>query len=129
VVAVVGENGAGKTTLVKLLRKLYEPTGGRILVDGRPLGRMDADAWRPRLAGGLPGATAAGRGARGPSQAAPPRRGAPAPASPSPTCPGWTTSRRWPPPSAGPGPATWSTTWPAGSTPRSARPGRPGAES
>src|SRR5205807_396472 len=34
VVAVVGENGAGKTTLVKLLAKLYEPTSGRILVDG-----------------------------------------------------------------------------------------------
>jgi ATP-binding cassette subfamily B protein len=51
VVAVVGENGAGKTTLVKLLCKLYEPTSGRILVDGRPLGRMDADAWRSRLAG------------------------------------------------------------------------------
>jgi ATP-binding cassette, subfamily B, bacterial len=51
VVAVVGENGAGKTTLVKLLAKLYEPTSGRILVDGRPLHRMDADAWRSRLAG------------------------------------------------------------------------------
>jgi ATP-binding cassette subfamily B protein len=51
VVAVVGENGAGKTTLVKLLCKLYEPTSGRILVDGRPLGGMDADAWRSRLAG------------------------------------------------------------------------------
>src|SRR5581483_6797021 len=34
VVAIVGENGAGKTTLVKLLSKLYEPTSGRILVDG-----------------------------------------------------------------------------------------------
>ena len=51
VVAVVGENGAGKTTLVKLLCKLYEPSGGRILVDGRPLGRMPADEWRDRLAG------------------------------------------------------------------------------
>jgi ATP-binding cassette subfamily B protein len=51
VVAVVGENGAGKTTLVKLLCKLYEPTSGRILVDGRPLEGMDADAWRSRLAG------------------------------------------------------------------------------
>ena len=40
VVAVVGENGAGKTTLVKLLSKLYEPTAGRILVDGADLGRM-----------------------------------------------------------------------------------------
>jgi ATP-binding cassette subfamily B protein len=51
VVAVVGENGAGKTTLVKLLCKLYEPTGGRILVDGVPLDRMAADEWRARLAG------------------------------------------------------------------------------
>ncbi len=51
VVAVVGENGAGKTTLVKLLSKLYEPTAGRILVDGAPLARMPADEWRERLAG------------------------------------------------------------------------------
>jgi ATP-binding cassette, subfamily B, bacterial len=51
VVALVGENGAGKTTLVKLLCKLYEPTSGRVLVDGRPLERIDADAWRSRLAG------------------------------------------------------------------------------
>ncbi|MCB9082458.1 MAG: ABC transporter ATP-binding protein [Lewinellaceae bacterium] len=32
--ALVGENGAGKTTLVKLLARLYDPTEGRILVDG-----------------------------------------------------------------------------------------------
>ncbi len=51
VVALVGENGAGKTTLVKLLSKLYEPTGGRILVDEVELGRMPADAWRARLSG------------------------------------------------------------------------------
>jgi ATP-binding cassette subfamily B protein len=51
VVAIVGENGAGKTTLVKLLCKLYEPTSGRILVDGLPLARMPADEWRSRLAG------------------------------------------------------------------------------
>ena len=51
VVALVGENGAGKTTLVKLLCKLYEPTAGRILVDGAPLNRMTADSWRARLAG------------------------------------------------------------------------------
>ncbi|GHB63151.1 ABC transporter ATP-binding protein [Persicitalea jodogahamensis] len=35
--ALVGENGAGKTTLVKLLSRLYEPTEGRILLDGLPL--------------------------------------------------------------------------------------------
>jgi ATP-binding cassette subfamily B protein len=51
VVAVVGENGAGKTTLVKLLSKFYEPTSGRILVDGASLAQMPADEWRSRLAG------------------------------------------------------------------------------
>jgi ATP-binding cassette subfamily B protein len=51
VVAVVGENGAGKSTLVKLLAKLYEPTTGRILIDGAELARMAADEWRERLAG------------------------------------------------------------------------------
>jgi ATP-binding cassette subfamily B protein len=51
VVAIVGENGAGKTTLVKLLCRLYQPTRGRILVDGVELGRMPVDAWRRRLAG------------------------------------------------------------------------------
>ena len=33
-IALVGENGAGKTTLVKLLARLYDPTSGRILLDG-----------------------------------------------------------------------------------------------
>ncbi len=33
-VALVGENGEGKTTLVKLIARLYEPTGGQILLDG-----------------------------------------------------------------------------------------------
>jgi ATP-binding cassette subfamily B protein len=51
VVALVGENGAGKTTLVKLLCKLYEPSAGRILVDGTPLARLRAEEWRGRLAG------------------------------------------------------------------------------
>jgi ATP-binding cassette subfamily B protein len=51
VVAVVGENGAGKSTMVKLLAKLYEPTSGRILVDGAELARMPAEGWRERLAG------------------------------------------------------------------------------
>ncbi len=51
VVAIVGENGAGKSTLVKLLCRLYRPTGGRILVDGVELARMPAESWRERLAG------------------------------------------------------------------------------
>lgn len=33
-IALVGENGAGKTTIVKLLSRLYDPTEGRILIDG-----------------------------------------------------------------------------------------------
>jgi ATP-binding cassette, subfamily B, bacterial len=51
VVAIVGENGAGKTTLVKLLCQLYQPTRGRILVDGVDLARISPEDWRGRLAG------------------------------------------------------------------------------
>ena len=51
VVAIVGENGAGKTTLVKLLCRLYQPTTGRILMDGVELARMPPDTWRSRLSG------------------------------------------------------------------------------
>ncbi len=40
-IALVGENGAGKTTLVKLLTRLYEPTEGRILLDGVDLREYD----------------------------------------------------------------------------------------
>lgn len=39
--ALVGENGAGKTTLVKLLARLYDPTEGRILLDGHDLRQYD----------------------------------------------------------------------------------------
>jgi ATP-binding cassette subfamily B protein len=49
VVAVVGENGAGKSTLVKLLSRMYEPTSGRITVDGVDLSSIDIDQWRSRL--------------------------------------------------------------------------------
>jgi ATP-binding cassette, subfamily B, bacterial len=48
--AIVGLNGAGKTTLVKLLSRLYEPTGGRISVDGADLEELDARSWQRRLA-------------------------------------------------------------------------------
>ena len=39
--ALVGENGAGKTTIVKLLARLYDPTEGRILLDGKDLREYD----------------------------------------------------------------------------------------
>src|SRR6202011_1395432 len=48
--AIVGENGAGKTTLVKLLARLYEPTGGRITVDGVDVRDLSMTAWRRRIA-------------------------------------------------------------------------------
>ena len=47
--ALVGENGAGKTTLVKLLTRLYDPTEGRILLDGVDLREYDIDALRERI--------------------------------------------------------------------------------
>ena len=49
-VAIVGENGAGKTTLLKLLAGFYQPTCGRILVDGRDLRELDPAWWRRHLA-------------------------------------------------------------------------------
>jgi ATP-binding cassette, subfamily B, bacterial len=47
--AIVGQNGAGKTTLAKLLCRLYDPTGGRIEVDGTDLRQLDLASWRSRL--------------------------------------------------------------------------------
>ncbi len=45
-IALVGENGAGKTTLAKLLARLYDPTEGRILLEGRDLREYDVDSLR-----------------------------------------------------------------------------------
>jgi ATP-binding cassette, subfamily B, bacterial len=45
-VAVVGRNGAGKTTLIKLLTRLYDPTAGRILLDGVDIKEYDPDQLR-----------------------------------------------------------------------------------
>ena len=49
-VALVGENGAGKTTLIKLLCRFYDPTEGRITVDGTDIRELDLDDYRTRLA-------------------------------------------------------------------------------
>ena len=49
VVALVGENGAGKTTLVKLLTRLYDPSEGRILLDGHDLREYDLEALRGNM--------------------------------------------------------------------------------
>jgi ATP-binding cassette subfamily B protein len=47
--AIVGLNGAGKTTLVKLLARLYEPTGGRLLVDGIDVRSFGVNDWRRQI--------------------------------------------------------------------------------
>jgi len=49
-IAVVGANGAGKTTLVKLLSRLYQPTAGRITIDGVDLLELDPYEWQRRIA-------------------------------------------------------------------------------
>lgn len=47
--ALVGENGAGKTTLVKLLARLYDPSEGRILLDGQDLRDYDPEDLRREI--------------------------------------------------------------------------------
>jgi ATP-binding cassette subfamily B protein len=47
--ALVGENGSGKTTLIKLLTRLYSPTTGRVLLDGRDLREWDEATLRRRI--------------------------------------------------------------------------------
>jgi ATP-binding cassette subfamily B protein len=47
--ALVGENGSGKTTLIKLLTRLYEPSHGRVLLDGTDLRDWDIATLRRRI--------------------------------------------------------------------------------
>jgi ATP-binding cassette subfamily B protein len=48
-IAFVGENGAGKTTLTKLLARLYDPSEGRILLDGKDLREYDLASVRREI--------------------------------------------------------------------------------
>lgn len=49
-IAIVGRNGAGKTTLIKLLSRLYEPTSGRVIIDGHNVDEYDPDELRQQIA-------------------------------------------------------------------------------
>ena len=46
---LTGLSGGGKTTLMKLILGLYEPTKGRILIDGRPLSEIGIRRWRQHI--------------------------------------------------------------------------------
>lgn len=48
-VALVGHNGSGKTTLARLIARLYDPTAGRVLVDGEDLRAIPLADWYQHL--------------------------------------------------------------------------------
>ncbi len=49
VVAIVGQSGAGKTTLVNLLPRFFDPTGGRILIDGQDIREVSIRSLREQI--------------------------------------------------------------------------------
>ncbi len=50
VIAIVGPTGAGKTTVVNLLHRFYDPTEGRIMIDGYDLKQVTLESWYRQLA-------------------------------------------------------------------------------
>lgn len=48
-IAIVGYNGAGKTTLIKLLMRLYDPTSGRITMNGKDIREFDSEEYRKNI--------------------------------------------------------------------------------
>ena len=48
--AIAGASGAGKSTLIDLILRFYDPTGGRILIDGTDLRELDLESWRKSIA-------------------------------------------------------------------------------
>jgi ATP-binding cassette, subfamily B, multidrug efflux pump len=48
-IALVGPTGAGKSSMINLLARFYDPSGGRVLVDGHDLRQVTQDSWRSQL--------------------------------------------------------------------------------
>ncbi len=48
-VGLIGPSGAGKTTVVDLFMRLFEPSAGEIIVDGRPISEISLSAWRRKI--------------------------------------------------------------------------------
>ncbi|MEG1082777.1 MAG: ATP-binding cassette domain-containing protein, partial [Pseudomonas sp.] len=46
VFGIIGHSGAGKSTLIRLINRLEEPSGGRVLIDGQDATALDADGLR-----------------------------------------------------------------------------------
>lgn len=49
IVALVGENGAGKSSLIKLICRLYDPSGGAVLLNGTDIRDLSSKAYRSRI--------------------------------------------------------------------------------
>jgi ATP-binding cassette subfamily B protein/subfamily B ATP-binding cassette protein MsbA len=49
-VALVGQTGAGKTTLVSLIPRFFDPTAGRVLIDGQDLRELELTSLRSQVA-------------------------------------------------------------------------------
>jgi subfamily B ATP-binding cassette protein MsbA len=48
--ALVGPSGAGKSSLISLICRFYDPSSGRVLIDGTPLPELDLTWWRSQIA-------------------------------------------------------------------------------
>ena len=48
--ALVGTSGAGKSSLINLICRFYDPSSGRVLIDGIPLPELDLTWWRSQIA-------------------------------------------------------------------------------
>ena len=46
---IVGQSGSGKSTLIKLLSRIYQPTNGKIIVDGYDINKVDINSYRKQL--------------------------------------------------------------------------------